>query len=379
MKISKFFLMALVAVFMFSSCQDDSTEPAVLDAKKSVAITIENLAKAPQTRVPQAGFTPEDVPVAKVSELNVLFADADGDVIETRSLADAEVSGSIYTFHGVSVSVDQIAVTNIDVDGNLDNYQDAIDELSIEDYQGGYVAATTDPVAPASMHSVPVYDSDVLTDDGTCTHEGVVYPLWAASVEVVPALARIEIGGITCTDLNAENANARFATLSISRIGIHNTVVTTIGDDEAVLEYPATAAGQTAFETATTWNVENFTAFTLNGTGAEGTSDTYDGVFAYNIVPGNVPNIILKVSGATKNLNNTGNFVFTDPSYVKTNGLKDGETPIETIAPGHIYQVNFAFASENVKPWNGPELVCVDVTVTIPNWVIENNLTPTFN
>ncbi len=90
MKIRHYLFPALVAM-MFVSCQKDDTQtPVDNGAKKSVTVTITNVA-APATRTSQDEFTPSGIPIATVGSLNVLFADENGEVVDTRLLSSGEL------------------------------------------------------------------------------------------------------------------------------------------------------------------------------------------------------------------------------------------------------------------------------------------------
>jgi hypothetical protein len=389
------FLPALAAVVMLASCQKDGTQtPVETGAKKSVTVTITNIA-GPVTRAVQDDFTPAGVPVAKLTDLNVLFADADGEVVETRALGaatsttddvpttiiDPDGTGTSYeyTFHQIPDTATKLVVTNLDVD-DLDDLDTTLNAAQLLDWQ----------VAPGTAKSIPVWGTNSQwVANGTDTVDG--YPLYdAGTVDVAPKLARIEIGNIQCLNLAGQSAGAngmypRFGSLDLAYIGIHNTKLGTIGgstfsytsDDDLATGLPKWNTDATA----PTWNINSVSGVTLSS-GAANTEK----FFGFNVAPGAVPNIILEISSATENVVSgitiPGDVDPDDHYYVKTKSLMDGAAAISEFKPGYIYRVNFKFNSENVLPWDEEEeFVCVDVTVVIPDWVIydEEPLTPGFN
>jgi hypothetical protein len=403
------FLPALAAVVMLASCQKDGTQtPVETGAKKSVTVTITNIT-GPATRAVQDAFTPAGVPVAKLADLNVLFADADGKVVETRALGtplsteedvettiiDPDGTGTSYeyTFHRVAETAVKLVVTNLTgatLGNDLDNLTSTMNGLALSSYQGAYTAATALPTIPVWGESAGAWASVTTTTDP----DG--FPHFdAGEVEVAPKLARIEIGNIQCIDLANGTASPdgfipRFGSFDLKNIGIHNTSLTTIGG--GVYNYTATDAGRAAWDGDVTgpdpkgWNIDP-----VGDVNFDSADDKIaNKVFGFNVAPGVVPNIILELTNAVENT--TGSVVIpgdVDPDdyyFVKSKSLNETiegvATPISTFKAGYIYRVDFKFRSGNVLPWDEKEeFVCVDVTVVIPDWVIydEEPLTPGFN
>lgn len=395
MKTKIVLLSAFAGLSAMASCQKDGAQTTTPDARKSVTMTISNIA-APATRSSQSDFTPTEVPVASLTDLQVLFASADGTVVESRTLTDetgTDVDTDIidpngtgisyeYTFHQVPESATRLAITNSEVTvDDIDDIGDALDAFALSGYQGAY-ASNVLPTIP------------VLGTSGTWTDTGDTDPadgfkIWdAGEVDVAPALARIEIGNIECLNLGGTSVGTnglypRFGSLTLANIGIHSTSLTTVAgaafaytnDDAATTGLPKWNADVAAADPAG-WNIDPIGA-TLTGTG-----NMYsDGVFGFNVAPGAAPNVILEITGATENtaVEIPGEVDPTAHYFVKTTGLSDGTGPI-VFKAGYIYRLDFGFNSENVLPWDGQEeFVCVDVTVIVPDWVIyPDTLAPVF-
>jgi hypothetical protein len=400
MKTTKYLFAAFAAISMLASCQKDGgTNTPEQGAPKSVSIAIENLFTPSdgESRAAQDVFTPADIPVASVNELTVYFATGAGEIVETRALSSVTPEDGVYMFHQVVSTAQKLVVSNISLAEAVGKNLTALTAAgtALSGYQGAYTAGT-----PGSLPSIPVRgDSAAFTSTGEqhTDPNGVVYVVWhAGTVEVLPVLARIEIGNITCADLNWNTPDGdgflpAFGAITLDYIGIHNTA-TTIGS--AKFNYTDDAnelTGDGLFKwntdtAAPTWNTDAFEAgTTLDATeldNDEAERPTYsDKVFVYNVDPASVPNIILQLSDPVQNTNIPETRTLADNYYVKTTSLNEGGSPITSFEAGTIYKVNFSFNSENIKAWNeDPSLICVDVTVEIPNWTIHPTpLTPGFN
>ena len=389
MKIFQCFTTACVAVVMLVSCQKEGAKEES-GAQKSVTVTIANLVPASGTRAMQEGFTVDDaVKVATVAELNVLFANSTGDVIDTRSLSSgATTTEGEYLFHQIPVAATQLAVTNLTAGTTLALTASSATSVTLTSEQ--------------ALVGIPVFeDAGISAVNPTEYDTADGYQLFTAgTVTVQPLLSRIEIGNIECADLNGATAGSngqfpRFGTLTLANIGIHDTSLSTIGGTKVT--YGNDAAGLTAWNAAG-WNKDAIPGtVVLTGTDKifgpadpanadleEGEEPVENVVFAYNVAPGaNVPNIILEISSATENTNGEVPGVI-DPDaqfFVKSTSLSTGSAALTSLTPGTIYRVNYRFNSEDVKPWDkAAEFICVEVTVEIPNWqVFDTTLTPRFD
>lgn len=391
MKIKNCILGAIAMVTLFAACERPGVqkvdEPASGPAK-SVAIKIDNVVPMPKdgTRGIQPDFTAAGVPVAVTTDLSVYFADAAGSIVDVRTLmsgkdAEMTLAENEYMFHAVPASASQLAVTNLSgaVGGTISALRATEDTKLLAAHQ--------------TLAGVPVWGASLtFTPRPGDTHGhgvGALYVVYdAGNVRVMPSLARLEIGNIECVDLNANTPvggfHPRFGSLNLARIGIHDTPLTTFGS--AVGNYSLYAAGElawTADAAAGVWNIDEIVGVTLDNLpgAANPLMVLNDRVFAYNVKAGPTPNVILDIAGGTKNSYIAGEVEFTFPYYVKTTALQENGVNIPMLAAGTIYRLDFKFHCGNVKLWTqDPEFICVDVTVTIPNWEIyQPTLTPTYN
>jgi hypothetical protein len=395
MKVKVLLISALVTATAWVSCTDTNEQeiPAV-NVKKSISFTIANQSASLDSRTVDAALTSGEVPVASPDDLYALFAEMDGTLVGSpvkivdAANEDITVDGETYTFHMVDADVAKVVITNVATALKATRAAVAATK-SLEEQQG------------ALGNNILVYgESGTFEYVGVQhIHDGVSYNLYdAGEVKVVPLLARIEITNIQCVDLNSATPGAnglppRFGKLELGYIGIHNTLpgigasprinyhkssfldpMNPALDEDAEADAAALAAWMTARPTA--WNTDAIAPSILLDEG----SDIYDDeVFVYNVVPGAVPNIILEITGGDWNSNLDSTSPLTRslewPYFVRSTGLQG----ITSFVEGTIYQVNLKFNSSDVKTWSETsDLVCVEVQVTIPNWVIRENLTPTY-
>ncbi len=421
--------MAAIAVAaMAVSCNkpEVGTDVADSNVKKTVSIVIENMVAPPAANSRGVGFdefTVDATLIAKAADLTAHFTDADGDIIQSIALSTAVaatpgtiepgdlVQGAIvmvgadsvytYTFHQLDADVEKVFITNLTVTGAATQAAVKAAVGSMSDWQN------------KALNALPVWGEATIDKDAYEEHTegGITYKFYhAGEVDITPMLARIEIGNIQCSDLDGTYDAAlgnRYGTLTLGAIGIHDTY-NTIADFENLAVDPFTftpEAGDTAEDIAAqeaewialtdVWYknaisgddvtldsaTDYFLPYTIENEAGVEDDELAGGGFAYHVVPGAVPNIILQVTGATFSKSYLAEFAEGTvpsapdmPRYVKTSAL--GTT---TINAGTIYQVNYTFPSVNIKPWYAdPEFVCVDLKVVIPKWKISGPLTPTF-
>jgi hypothetical protein len=379
MKIKSILLSMLAVAATLTACNKagDNTEAADPNAKKSVSVTIAN-----QTAATRAVDSKTDAAtaVANASDLFALFVNGAGTVVDVRKFADVaaadigagniNVEGQTYTFHQVPATTVKVAITDYD--------EVTKDESTLAD-----VAAAMNDLSSqqGSLDDVLVYGESTKFEHLGVHHTnegGIDYDLYdAGSITVVPFVARLEILGIGCANLGDDNEPdfSMYESLTLRAIGLNKTARAIGG---TALDYGVNAGDVWATDRdANKWNIDSFTA-TIDAT----TKSYNSQVFAYHVAPGAVPSIVLEVSAAEWNDNIAEDMTVNPPipMFVKSTGLKNaGGTAIAAFEAGKIYQVNYAFACEDVKTWDeDDEFVCVDVKVIIPEWTVVGDLTTTF-
>lgn len=393
---------AAMALATIVSCSKDDADTVLTSSKKAVSITIANGVSGTRALVEEtetvagggAGkiLAQENNQVAaNIDELVVLFANRNGDVVHAYEFKDAAIKEDVdtapdvtadspvngvysYTFHNIHESVEQVAVVRYAAITNVDDYKNTnlktyADAAAVEDLN-------------ADLSELELYGSSALTDSGTCKTINVVvdghetayeYKLYTAKVDVVPALARVEITGISCTNLGTQTlANVTDAT----KTGGYDELALTriyFGDEDKEGSKPY---------------FYNFTS-----------SDVLKGVYAgernktpRTLVPYTPAKVNDSDSAIAWNISPNANFPSTDHpmvlsmeakayDYTVTNKTKTltivgvKETSVNAFERGKIYRMNIPFTENNLDKTN--EAICVDVTVEIANWVVIN-VTPNF-
>lgn len=404
----KLFIAAMALATIVSCSKDEGVDEVLTSGKKAVAIKITNAA----TSTTRADFTEgetaigENKPCAEASELTVLFANNAGKVVEFYDLdagatttnayeieddADA-VTGVTYMFHGVDQSVTQVAVVRLDATKDDDITIAKGTELSTLKARAESLEENNDrAIAEIALYGVDesltntgkTHTGSPVNDNNHATGEETTYLVYTAHVEVAPAFARIEVTGISCSDLGDENKDGDLVTgydemilnsftftnsgNNYSLAAIENTkwygsykyVTETAGDGTktwATATESSVVRSKTPTKGAWSWNVKQESAW--SDMTLELTVDAAD----YKVqVPGR--DLIigdLKYTGSE-----------TDPTALGfTKNTVDGEDVyyLSTYKKNHIYRMNIPFSETDLEDVN--EDMCVSVTVDIVNWVV---------
>lgn len=367
MKTTKLMCAAL-ALVAFAACNKQEVDTVLTSGKKAIQISIENSILETKAVVPTeaanvavtGGAAIDQAQAvagaaATANELDFLFANAAGNIVEVHTIADAtqNADGS-YRWHAVDQAVTQVAVVrtseNPAVGEALSKYRDAAaDETT----------ALNKPLA-----EIALYGASDLTAQGTCTvetdnHEAdVTYNLYTATVNVAPLFARLEITGIKCSDLGNANYSAAYentTTVGLDKLVLGNLTWGTdskytldLEDAELTGSYNQTEEQQTITDCtpengAWAWNFSIASAFPTD----------------------NTPMLLTMTASA---LDYT---VQVTDRTLTINGL-NGAIAWEA---GKIYRMAINFTEDNLDEVN--EAICVEVKVEIAAWVVIE-VTPTF-
>ncbi len=235
----KLFVCAMALAAFVSCSKDDVAQGPELDSKnKTVEIVVKNGALA--TRAGEAGITAPangkhggQVASANAEQLDVLFANASGDILKVLPLSgdattndkhenisgeyavgqkveDASANGGvIYTWHNVPWDVTQIAVVRYVKTGETP-------DITIVEKAEGVTATKLSAIEALAkdesknlgreLQDIILYGASTLADTGK-THEvnEITYHYWRADVTVAPQFTRFEINNIECKDLGYYN------------------------------------------------------------------------------------------------------------------------------------------------------------------------------
>lgn len=389
---------AAMALATIVSCSKDDGDAVLTSSKKAVSITIENgvsgtralIESTPTTAGGGEGeiLAQENKQVAaNIDELVVLFANRNGDVVDAYAFSDADILEDVdqipnvagdantegkysYLFHNIHESVEQVAVVRYSKITDVEEYKNT--NLKT------YADAAAEEKLTVDLDDLELYGSNTIATDGsTCKVKNVAadghvteyeYKLYTASVKVAPALARVEIVGISCLDLGQTTlANVTDATktggydeLALERIYFGDQ------DEEGDKPYyynfteKDVLMGVYAGQRSTT--ARDLVPY----------SPGKDSAIAWNIspdvpIPSTGTPMVLSMKASAYDYN-----VISGDKTLTINGFEENIAKFE---PGNIYRMNINFKEENLDKTN--DAICVDVTVTIANWVVIN-VTPEF-
>ena len=369
----KLFLTVL-ALGALASCQNEEGAVVEQSTQKTITITIANgvaETKAVDEVTPDAvggNATIADqfnhqTPCATTDQLVILFANRAGYVVEARTFAQANdcvgltAGDTQYYFHNVHESVEQVAVVR-----HKENGTD-VSKYTNEVHLSTFANAAAVENLNAPINDIDLYaSSDLTPTDRTHTYNNVEYKIFTATVDVAPALARVEIIGVDCTNLGERTyANVGEGTLT----GGYDKLTLKTIEFGANKEYDYTFADNTVLHGV--YEPDNYYPARMDRV----TYSPGDGkAIAWNIAPQTAltstnPMVFSMVAEA---------YDYTVWSDEKTltitafNGIDEFER-------GKIYRLDLKFKEENIDVEN--DGICVDVTVNIANWVVVN-VEPTF-
>lgn len=349
----KYFIAALALVAAVACSKDDVSDPILNNSMKSVTISIANME---QTTRGEEYIGGETTPGSETAGLNCtkidenfyfMFAKANGEIVTVYEKDYLpKPNGTTYTFHKLSEEICTVAVV-----GNYTQTPEI--GKNISEYKAEAISENEYTVKDDYKNLV-VYAESKLNSNGVCVvnetdgsiHE---YPLYTATLDVKPAMSRIEIGQISCTNFGPEG-------MKYSHIGIESIILNgTDGGDKYIHNF-----GSFSDDDDLSYNTE----FVLTSDKSVIKPEN-NKVWSWNIKPqaksNLVTNIYVKGNG------------FTTQVPVRTvtiNKYMDGTTEITNFEAGVIYKLNIDFAHNNIDGTS--DYLCANVTVNIIPWTVKN-------
>lgn len=369
---------AAMALATIVSCSKDDADTVLTSKQKSVKITIDNIAKG--TRGETAAADDKDLAAADDTDLVFLFADAGGKVLQSRTLNNDDANSSLltkeengtYTFHKLPENVTMIGVI-ANATTTPTTLADAVKAWTNEknqlDNEYKAVVAYGSPVVdgkPTKLNAKGGVDlTRVAGEEATAPDEHTdTYPLYEASVRVAPYMARIEITRVACTDLG-QTANDGFSEITITSLSLAGSTLNTNATADAITGEQADRA-----YTCAVGNDDNNvlkTAYKVASDEGDKAVAAGTKVWSWNILPQSTTNnnltvdMTVKGNGYTIPSENADKTV-TVVSYANEAGA------ITEFKSENIYRFAIDFSEKNVDA--GDAYICVNVDVTIADWVI---------
>lgn len=400
----KLFVVAM-AFAAFVSCSKEEGVSIIESSKKAVEISISNykvdsraIDNPADNEVKGDGQTgtieeqaADNYVAAEADQLVVLFANQANTVEQAYALAEyAEnnTAAGTYRFHDINESVTQVAIVRkatatkaedgtwtYSYDTTADNYVG--DDLA--DYRAAALIEYEDNRGVDGMDLFAV--SEELTNKGTCDvtdpndHKTTyTYTLFGAVVDVKPMLARVEVTRVACDGSNSiigegDEAKAPNA-LGATTLAAFNGEPVSGGYDELKL-------GTLTFDGYT----YDFNDFVLKGIYDKGKGERE----ATHFEPGAGKAIVWNIATETAFPLTTSDPMTIDMvasayDYTVVNDQKNLTIGFDNVTtkefePGKIYRLAINFGENNLDESN--EAICVDVTVTVQEWVVVD-VTPEF-
>ena len=302
-------ILSILAIAAFASCNKALIEQKPVDGVNSVEITIENAGAVTKAETSKAG---ENSAVCSVNDLTALFADKNGNIVESMAFPSGTVGGA-YVFNNVPSDVAKVAA--IALRGNEVPATLAAAKTLAQNYE----------VVDGEYNSLVVFGQDlapVVTD-------GVL----KATFTVAPLQARIEVNSIGTTYSFAgqpEYSAFNFKTLTL----------------DGYLNYAADLSAYALGVTRSKVEV---------GSGK---------AWSWNIKEQAVRNMVL----ALDIVGNGYTVAVPERTLTITTYKVNGEA-IEKFEAGNIYRFDILFGEENFDE-NSTSEVKVDVVMTIAKWTI---------
>lgn len=345
----KKYLFAALALTALVACSKDPVDEVLTSSEKSVFISIANMASDTRATTPGGKTTPvSDATKASTSieDIHILFADAAGKIL----VVESDLTQDELQFNNIPAQVTQVAAV-----GNIANAP-AINE-NLSQYKTAWQTEDVD----AEYKDIVVYSDGVTLQPTaeTVTVDGTQYPKYTATVEIVPYLARIEVGQIQCTDFGEVNSGYdAIGVVSMSLAGGN------IIDSNPAAPSPNAAYTHTlgSFSDDDTLMAGDNEDWVMKPTSAVLTAGTGK-VWSWNIAPQATSNL-------TTSLYVSGNGYTTSVPVreLVINKYKTGGVAFDEFKGGSVYQFDINFSHSNMQGVS--DYLVADVTVIIQDWKI---------
>lgn len=413
MKLKHFGLLTLASMAMIACNNENEGLISEQDnSPKKVVLKLEGISSG-NSRSTDGTTSSNTVSLKDVA----IFLYADGGVIynaleigSTDTENWGKITGAGYTFTDVDPAVNRVMVI-----GNYDN-------LEINNSFGTAASLVNSTAASLMTKTIDLRSQNIKAQesDGTTTSTKAVMTLFGstpnniqdadgdgiyeAAVSIKPIVSRLEVKSVSCKFVEPAGSGGivKSATVTVQGIGLFDyynnmtldgKALTNLMDASKIAEpTTGTSGGQTyeflassgdwtwAYDITTTGYKNSLNDATTSGNPIEMTLDPSGAAtFAYNFFPvasgttidGNASQ---PTNQALANIrlyvNVTNSTSGTNKDYVVTTAFRDATGNIVTPAPGKIYQLDYAFETDNIRESWGDDKIKVNVTVTTVNWEI---------
>lgn len=356
----------------FTACSNENNEVPNVDQKDSKSVFM----KLELPAVTKA-VGPAVTGAAQVNNLSIYFHDGTN-IVKFVSVTSSTTPSLAALTTGAQIADVPATATQVTIYANVP----AAVGLPIAGTLASVKAKEVDMVSQNVITNVVLKSAD----ENLTTFSGGTPPVWAtgiqnndkyASVEIAPAVARVEIEGI-------QTSSTKIATFTLKGIYLNNfsEKFSLAGTSSALVNYGATAAayaqGQGLYTPANSGILydEMTTAASGSPLAVEAGASNF---WTYQVAPnaGTTANSQLQIVFKMDNVTATALSGITFPAgdlFLTVRGFKDAVTDaLLTIEPGKIYTIsksNFDFNETHLNPIPNTNAVGVWLKVTVKNWVV---------
>lgn len=377
-------IVSILAVLALTACSKEN-EGTGSGSSDSPGLSVTVALRSSGTRSVVSGsenFTTQTA--ITLEDVTVYFANgSNGNIVDTKSFSPEEIEAGSAVFHNINPSASH-AVVVANASSLLTPAPTSIStleavNLKLSDLQDLSAVPLLSNVgeleANDASHTAPA--------DGSETDVEVDYR--KVDLTVVPVLSRIEIGGtltLTATDGAADGkfVYSKFTPAYVGLNGLHDVcTLAGTGVGEAVWATD-NQRGFPVVGTTPSWMYDAFEEVdAVDLIGAPDHSSTMSNVYAYNVMPGEEPVILLHfASDPLPAAEIPEGIAAASPAYLKIVNFTDAATaqPL-TIEAGKIYTIRDLTFDQTDLTWLDNTVLCVEVSVTVEDWQIED-VTPEF-
>lgn len=370
----KSLLVSLLAVSALVACnkENDGGAAAPTDGNGiSVTVSI----KSSGTRAVTDAFTSEtDI---TVNEITVYFTNgANGNIVDTKTFSPEEIKAGKAVFHGINPSSTH-AVVVANANSLLSPVPTSVSELNNITLTMANMQTLT--AVPLKSDVSPLVENDGVHDPAPGEEDATV-DYRKVELTVGPVLARIEIGGtltMTATESNAGGvfAYSQFTPEYVGLNGLYENGKLGGTTDGSLITANDNQTGFPVVGTTPAWMYDAFDATDKQDMiAADGYAVALSKVYAYNVMPGEKPVVMLRFDSKPLPANQIPEGIKTaSPAYLKiVNFTDDAKLNKITIEPGKIYTIEDITFDQDKVTWLDNTVLCVEAIVKVKDWEIKD-------
>ena len=369
----KSLLVSLLAVSALVACnkENDGGAAAPTDGNGiSVTVSI----KSSGTRAVTDAFTSEtDI---TVNEITVYFTNgANGNIVDTKTFSPEEIAAGKAVFHGINPSSTH-AVVVANANSLLSPVPTSVSELNNITLTMASMQKLDE--VPLKSDVSPLVENDGVHDPAPGEEDATV-DYRKVELTVGPVLARIEIGGtltMTATESNAGGvfAYSQFTPEYVGLNGLYENGKLGGTTDGSLITANDNQTGFPVVGTTPAWMYDAFDATDKQDMiAADGYAVALSKVYAYNVMPGEKPVVMLRFDSKPLPANQIPEGIKTaSPAYLKIVNFTDESSAQITIEPGKIYTIEDITFDQDKVTWLDNTVLCVEAIVKVQDWEIQD-------